>query len=270
MVTPVAKQRYGVQVATVRPVVTTNTSALGISANSITINGFGFDTTAAQNTVVFNNGAVGTVTNATTTALTVALSVKPTTAGNLTAIVTTNSQSSGTAVQVASVVPVITSSSANLAADSSTLFIYGFGFDTTAANNVITFSHGAVGTVTSATATTLEVSFSTRPRAGNLTAQISVNGISNGSAVQVASVTSVVTSSTANLAANANTITITGCGFDTTAGNNSVTFNNGGVGSVTTATATTLTVTFSTKPTSVGSLTARLRPTPRAAALPCR
>jgi hypothetical protein len=31
----------------------------------MTINGFGFDTTAANNTVVFNNGAVGTVTAAT-------------------------------------------------------------------------------------------------------------------------------------------------------------------------------------------------------------
>ena len=43
----------------------------------------------------------------------------------------------------------------------------------------------------------------------------------------------VVTSSTANLAANANTITISGFGFDATASHNTVAFNDGAVGSVT-------------------------------------
>ena len=38
-----------------------------------------------------------------------------------------------------------------------------------------------------------------------------------------------------NLTANASTITIQGFGFDTTAGDNSVTFTNGAVGSVTAA-----------------------------------
>jgi hypothetical protein len=71
-------------------------------ANSIIIAGFGFDPVASRNTVTFSNGAVGTVTSATATSLTVNFSVKPT-AGNLTAVVTTNSKSSGTAVQIATV-----------------------------------------------------------------------------------------------------------------------------------------------------------------------
>ena len=42
------------------PVVTSSTASLAANATTLTINGFGFDTTAANNTVVFNDGAVGT------------------------------------------------------------------------------------------------------------------------------------------------------------------------------------------------------------------
>jgi hypothetical protein len=90
---------------------------LAANATTVTIRGFGFDPTAAHNTVVFNNGAVGTVTAATGTSLTVTFSTKPTAVGSLTAIVTVNSLTSGSAVQVASVAPVVTSSTANLAAN---------------------------------------------------------------------------------------------------------------------------------------------------------
>ncbi len=45
---------------------------------TITINGFGFDPTAANNTVMFNDGAVGTVATASPTSLTVTFSTKPT------------------------------------------------------------------------------------------------------------------------------------------------------------------------------------------------
>ena len=86
------------------PTVTLNTANLAINATSLTITGTGFDTTAANNTVVFNNGAVGTVSAATSTQLTVNLTTPPSTTGSLTAVVTTNSQGSGSAVQVATVV----------------------------------------------------------------------------------------------------------------------------------------------------------------------
>ncbi len=74
-------------------------------------------------------------------------------------------------MQVATNVPVISSSTTTRNGSDSTLLIYGFGFDTTAANNTVTFNNGAVGTVTSASTTMLTVSYLTRPRAGNLTAQ---------------------------------------------------------------------------------------------------
>ena len=101
------------------------------------------------------------------------------------------------------------------------------------------------------------MTFGTDPTsAGNLTAQVSADGVGSGAAVQVATVTPVVTSSTANLAANAATVTISGYGFNaTTPSDNTVTFNGAAVGTVTAATATRLTVTFATAPTA-GNLTA--------------
>ncbi len=108
--------------------------------------------------------------------MTVTFSTKPTTAGSLTAIVTTDSESSGAAVQVATVTPVVTSSTANLAANASQITINGFGFNPTAANNTVAFNDGAVGTVTAATATSLTVTFSTKPKtAGSLTAVVTTD-----------------------------------------------------------------------------------------------
>ncbi len=253
------KQSSGaaVQVATVTPVVTASTAQLPASATQITIKGLGFDATAANNTVAFNDGAVGTVMTASPTALTVTFSTRPTTAGSLTSIVTTDKQSSGAAVQVATVTPVVTASTANLAASATQIAIKGLGFDPAAANNTVTFNDGAVGTVMTASPTALTVTFSTRPiTAGSLTAVVTTDKQSSGAAVQVATVTPVVTASTAQLPASATQITINGLGFDPTAANNTVTFNDGAAGTVTKASPTSLAVTLTTKPTTSGSLTA--------------
>jgi hypothetical protein len=246
-----------VQVATVIPVVTLSTGNLGLTANTLTIAGYGFDTTPAHNTVTFNDGAVGTVTTATATSLLVTFSTKPTALGNLTAVVMTDSVSSGAAVQVATVSPTVTSGNGNLLATATTLTINGTGFDTTAAHNTVTFNNGAVGTVSSATSTALTVSLSTTPAtAGSLTAIVTTDSVSSGTAVQVATVQPVVTSSSTSLPTSTTTLVIHGYGFDPTAAHNTVTFNNGAVGTVTSATTTALTVTFSTRPTTAGSLTA--------------
>src|SRR5262249_33443552 len=144
-----------VQVATVVPVVTASTANLAANAASVTISGFGFDTTAGNNALTFNDGAAGTVASATHTSLTVTFTTKPATAGGLTAVVTANSVGSGAAVQVATVAPVVTPSTASLPANAASVVINGFGFDPTAANNTVTFNDGAVGTVSSASATSL-------------------------------------------------------------------------------------------------------------------
>ena len=67
-----------------------------------------------------------------------------------------------------------------------------------------------------------------------------------------------LTSNPANRAQNAPTVTLSGTGFSATPANNSVVFNLGAVGVVTAATATQLTVTFTTSPTFTGSLTANV------------
>jgi sugar lactone lactonase YvrE len=171
------------------PTVTSNSGSLAANAGSITIAGMGFDPVAGNNSVSFNDGAVGTVANATTTSLTVNFTTKPTTAGSLTAIVTTDSQNSGSAMQVATVIPVVTMMTTSVGINSTTVTINGFGFDTTANHNTITFNDGAVGTVTNATATSLTVTFSTDPTAtGNLTAVVSTDSESSGAAVQIGTV----------------------------------------------------------------------------------
>ncbi len=244
-----------VQVATIVPVVTSSTANLAANATSLTIGGVGFDPTIAHDSVVFNDGAVGSVTAATATSLTISLSSDPTSAGSLTAVVTTNSQSSGSAVQVAAVVPVVTSSTANLAANATSLSIAGVGFDPTIAHDSVVFNDGAVGSVTAATPTSLTVSLSSEPTsAGSLTAVVTTNSQSSGSAVQVATVVPVVTSSSTSLPITATSVTIAGFGFDPTIGNDAVVFNDGAVGQVTSANSNSLTVTFSAPPASTGSL----------------
>jgi hypothetical protein len=245
-----------VQVASVVPVVTSSTASLPINASTVTINGAGFDTTPANNTVVFNNGATGTVTSATATSLTVTFGTKPTGDGSLTAVVTTDGAGSGSAVQVGTVVPVVTSSNSSIAANAGTVTINGLGFNPVPGSNTVVFNNGAAGTVTGASATSLTVTFSSAPTAGALTAIVTAYGESSGTAVEVASVSPVVTMSTSNLATSATTVTINGFGFDPTAANNTVVFNDGAAGTVTSATKTSLTVTFHTKPASAGSLTA--------------
>jgi len=85
------------------PTVTVSTANLLTTATTLTITGTGFDTTAANNTVAFTPSGTGTVTAATPTSLTVS-SLAGLTAGALNAVATTNGQSSGAPVQVATVI----------------------------------------------------------------------------------------------------------------------------------------------------------------------
>jgi hypothetical protein len=241
--------------------VTENTSKRAITAPILIINGVGFDPTAAGNTVALNLDAVGEVTAATMTSLTVKLSTRPTSTGPLTAVVTSYGAPSGAPVQVATVVdaPTVSAHSAQMARTAPSLAVTGSGFDPTAAGNRVDFNLGAVGTVTAATATQLTVTLSAQPNAtGPLTAVVNSFGGSSGAAVQVATVVDApsVNASSALLARTAPTIVIKGTFFDPTPAGNRVDFNLGAVGTVTAATTTQLTVTLSTQPTSNGPLTA--------------
>jgi len=247
-----------VQVATVTPVVTKSTASLGDDATSLIINGFGFDaTTPGNNIVSFNDGVTGTVSHATTTQLTVSGLSGADIFGPLTASVQISSENSGPKVQVATVTSSITASTSDLAANATTLLIHGLGFSTSANKDTVKFSGGVTGKVTGATATVLTISDLSGLVAGSLSASVTVGGLTSAF-VQVATVQPVVTSSTANLAANATTLTIDGFGFSKIASNNTVTFSGIATGIVTKATATTLTVTGLSGLTKVGSLTVKV------------
>src|SRR5205085_1351707 len=91
----------------------------------------------------------------------------------------------------------------------------------------------------------------------SLTAVVTTNGLNSGAPTQVATIVAAptVTPNTTNRAQNATTLIINGTGFDT-APENTVVVNLSAVATVTAATATQLTVTFTTTPTSLGDLTA--------------
>jgi CheY-like chemotaxis protein len=255
-----------VDVATVvaPPAVASGTGTVARNAATVTIAGTGFNAaTPSANAVAFNLGAVGAVTAATSTSLTVAFSTLPTSPGSLTAVVTSFGGSSGAAVQVAAIVapPTVATSTDSVARNAATVTIAGTGFNAaTPSANAVAFNLGAVGAVTAATSTSLTVTFSTQPTSpGSLTAVVTSFGGSSSAAVQVATVVAapIVTASTDSVARNAASVTIAGTGFNAaTPSANAVAFNLGAVGAVTAATSTSLTVTFSTPPTSSGSLTA--------------
>ncbi|MFO1440531.1 MAG: IPT/TIG domain-containing protein [Verrucomicrobiaceae bacterium] len=169
------------------PTVTLATTSVNATATTLTLTGTGFDTTPGNNTVVFTPAGTGTVTAATATSLTVT-SVSGLRAGALSAVVTNGNGNSGAAVQVATVKPVITVNTANLADTDTMLTINGFGFDPVPGNNAVAFTPaGTTGTVTASTATTLTVTSITGLTAGALNAIVTTNGQASVSA-QVATV----------------------------------------------------------------------------------
>jgi hypothetical protein len=120
--------------------VTANAANRSQNASTITIAGTGFSPTAEHNTVAFNLGAAGTVTSATATQLIVTFTTLPTSLGALMAVVTTNTWSSGDAVQVATVVdntaPTAAAANLTLFQSDSTVTLAGSDAETPAANLV--------------------------------------------------------------------------------------------------------------------------------------
>ncbi|NBS02760.1 MAG: hypothetical protein EBS72_11650, partial [Rhizobiales bacterium] len=112
--------------------------------------------------------------------------------------------------------PTVTVNTNNLANNATTLIITGTGFDPIAANNTVSFSSGT-GTVTSATATQLTVTFNTAPTLGTLGAVVTTNAISSGNEVDVANIVEAPTitgiSPAAGPTAGGTTITINGLSF---------------------------------------------------------
>ena len=162
------------------PSVTSNTSNLAATATTLIITGSGFDTTAANNTVILSSGT-GTVISATATQLTITLNTPPS-VGNLTAVVTSNGSSSGSPVQVASVVagPATQATLTTLAAGSAS----GSAFTT---QPIVTIQDALGNTVTNSNASvTMAVSGGDNKATTVGTVTINaVNGVANFSGVGI-------------------------------------------------------------------------------------
>jgi hypothetical protein len=227
------------QIGFVLPAITKSTASIGNNATSLTINGFGFDTTAG-NDVLTLNGVIVPVNTATNNQL-IVTSLPTLAFGSITAAVVVDSVSNGAAVQVATVASAITFNAAEIQANTSSLIIQGVGFSSTKTDDVVKFLDGTKGTVSQASPTQLNITGITGLVGGNLLATVTVSGTTSAS-TEVATVQPLVTSSAANLPAN-QTLVIHGVGFSATASDNQVAFSDGATGTVTSATATTLTVT---------------------------
>src|SRR5262249_6283501 len=149
----------------------------------------------------------------------------------------------------------ITPSTTERVVDAPTLVIQGTGFDPLGTNSV-TFSSGAVGTITAVTSTQITVTLTTPPSVGTPNATGNTRGVSSDPQ-PVAIVVSIpgVLANFTNIPASASTLTIRGNAFDPAPGNNSVILSSGAIGIVTTATPTQLTVQLVLPPTA-GILTA--------------
>ena len=177
---------------------TSSVIALPANSTGMTIIGSAFDPTAANDSVAFSNGVTGVVTAATSTTLTVSLTGLGSVPGGtaLNASATVNGVSSGNPVQVATVIPVTTASSASIPDTATSMTIAGFGFDANPANDSVTFDNGVTGAVTAATSFGLAVSvvgLGSLPAGTLLHASVTANGASSGSAVQVASIDTIIT-----------------------------------------------------------------------------
>ena len=213
---------------------------------------------------------------ATPTSLTVALgSANNLIAGPLTATVTVG-LTPAASVQVATVVPVVTSSYATQAVGLAlgTITINGYGFDNrVASTNTVLFNDSAAATIShtevNASGTSMTLTFANNPAiAGPLTAIVTTNGLSSGAAVQVATIIPSVTGATMHTGTpSASTLTLSGYGFDPTATNDSVAFTytggsadaaaSGIVTSFTAGAPERLTVSFAAFPTA-GTLNAQV------------
>ena len=194
----------------IAPTVTGVSSSTGSAAggNSITITG----TNLAGATAVSIGGTPVNFTVVSPTSITTTTPAH--TAGAVSIDVTTVS-GTNLANSLYSYKPTVTQNLSNLANNATTLTITGTGFDPIAGNNTVILSSGT-GTVTSATATQLTVTFNTVPDS-ILSAEVITNEISSGTQVEVATIVSapVITSISpaAGPRAGGSTITIKGSSF---------------------------------------------------------
>ncbi|SHG86868.1 NHL repeat-containing protein [Chryseolinea serpens] len=213
--------------------------AQGPAGTMVTITGIGFSTTTTANTVTFN-GVPATITLATGNQLIATVPASATT--GVVKISTGGKEVSGpvfTVTQPSSLtVTGINPASGPTGID---VTLTGTGFSTTAAQNKVKFN-GATAVVKSATATQLVVMVPANATTGTVSVQVADKTVT-GSMFTVLSPTAPTLSSVAPTSGKVGaTVTLSGTGFSATSSQNIVKFN-GTTATVTSAAATSLTVT---------------------------
>jgi hypothetical protein len=137
----------------------------------------------------------------------------------------------GKQIPVAMVVPVVKSSTANLAANAASLVIIGTGFSASPMFDSVTFTGGVTGTITSASPTKLVVSDLSGLMAGSLSVTVTSLGIESSAPEPIATVVPLVTVVKTGLPMGASSVTISGFGFDPN-GTDRVNFGGGVTGTI--------------------------------------
>ena len=153
------------------PTVTSFAPASGNAGTAVSINGTNFDPVPANNIVSFN-GIIAAVTASTSTSITTTVPAGATT-GKIIATVGCVSVQSGINFTVG-VVPTIISFTPLSGPVGTTITITGTDFNTTPANNIVTFN-GIAAVVTASTATSISTSVPSGATTGKITVTVAGN-----------------------------------------------------------------------------------------------
>jgi len=218
-----------------KPKIKSFSPRFGATGATVTINGFNFDPTPANNAVAFN-GTVAAVASSTSTHITTSVPLGATT-GALTVMVSGISATGSANFTVTNIASFFPTSGTF----GTTVTITGFDFDPIPANNFVAFN-GTLTSVTVSTATSITTTVPFGSTTGVIT--VTVNGLTSVSPTNFTVITPLptITSFTPTYGTIGTTVTIVGTNFNPTPANNIV-FFGATRASVTAANTTQLTVT---------------------------
>ena len=161
------------------PTITGFSPAGGKVGATVTIQGTNFDTTAAGNTVTFN-GVTATVDSSTATSIVTTVPSGATTG----AISVKVDGMTATSSESFTVTPTITEFLPVNGTVGTAVIISGTGFDSTAANNIVTFN-GTNALVTAATSTTIVTAVPSGASTGKITLKVNGESVTSSSSFTV-------------------------------------------------------------------------------------
>ena len=222
------------------PTITNMSPTSGPIGTSVTITGTNFSTTG--NIVTFIPGVQGTITNSTTSSITVTV---PSGASSGPVIVNTASTQLNAGIFTISTgsTPIVTNMSPTSGPTGTTVTISGNNFGTT--NTNVVFTPSVNGIITTNTSTSITVMVPTGAQTGSVTVNTAGANLSAGTFTVTTGgggTAPTITSIAPNSGIIGDEVTITGINFNTTAINNTVTFTGGANATVKSATSTEIKV----------------------------